>query len=293
MSRAEIIGQARELVYGSGTGERPSIRRAAAAASVTVSGSIATFTLLAGEGAKVKAGDILSFLSDGDATKAYVFYVLSVSTDTVTALNGYRGSPAITNASADLNSGAFEQNPLVTNSELQSGVDTVFGMLLWPQVFKFGSQQITPDLSSMQAELEATCMEILSAQQLNAGIAYDIPHGRVIRNLDTDVSSTGVMANFAFINGSTCYLTTKEKFVVGDEDSYSGLHRLVATGVAALALGASISETALEPGNKESDGASRQTPGNILWRDFLNLRSAWSLGIAREAKLGFIIRRPG
>lgn len=295
MSRAEIVGQARELVYGQATGERPAIRRLAAAASVTVTGSTVTFTLLTGEGAKVQAGDTLSFISDNDATKAYVFYVLSVTGEVVTGWNGYRGSPAIANASADLNSGLFEQNPIVTNTELHRGVDSVFGMLLWPYVWKYGDQTITPNLATYQNAIEATAMEIVKAVQFNAGVAYDIGVGRLVRNLPTAVSSTGSLCNFDFIGGQSCYLTTKERLVVGDEDGTAGdkLIRLASTGVAALAMGASVSETQLEPGNKESESANRQTPANVLWRDFLTLRQAWSYDLDRESNIGFVIRRPG
>ena len=103
-------------------------------ANVTVSGDIATFTMATGEGAKIKPGHILSSLGETDTAKQYSFYVLSVSTDTVTAKNGWLGS-TIANASADLNNAILEQNPAATEAAIHKRVATVFARYLWPEAY--------------------------------------------------------------------------------------------------------------------------------------------------------------
>jgi len=296
MARSEIVGLTKELIYGQAIGERPSIRRAAAAATVTVTGSIVTFILLAGEGAKVAAGDVLALVSENDATKAYAFYVLSITTDTVTAVNGYRGTPVISNASADLDSKVLEQNPTVIEGEIHRNVDTVFGLLLWPHVFKYTNYTIVPDLADYQVVLNANVMEILDAYQKVGNVVQHIPRG-LVRNISPTLASTGVLGSFGFLDGSDLYLTAKEKLVVGDEDVVGigdKLLRITATGCAALSMGASISEATVEPGNKENQGQTgdRRSVGSILWRDFVTLRSEWSYELARDQHTGFVIRRP-
>ena len=108
MALVDIVHRTRSILYGSGLGEKPAIRRAATDALDSTSGQIASFTLLAGEGAKVKAGDVLSVYDPDTEADAHVVYVLSIATDAITSIASYLGSPTIT--AGDLDSALFEQN---------------------------------------------------------------------------------------------------------------------------------------------------------------------------------------
>jgi hypothetical protein len=281
MARSDFIARTKTSLYGQGLGEKPSLRPLAAAATVTVTGAQATFILAAGEGAKVKAGHILSFVSENDETKAYVFYVLSISTDTITAVNGYHGAPAIANASSDLDSGILEQNGLRTEFEIHEAVDTVFDTLLWPEAYDFDTATVTPDVSTGQVDLPAAVQDIDAAWQIIAGSAGTVPF-RVFRNLHTTVSANGVLGIFDTFDGSTIYFTYRSKLVIGDETDDEALVWMVATGAAAILLGASVSETQLERSKKDSQNRQRDIAA-VLWRDFLTLRQQYG----REDALDF------
>ena len=87
------------------------------------------------DGDQVQAGDILSVVDAADADSAFVLYVLSVATDTVTALMGYFGSPSPTTAD-DLDGAVFEVNPVKSEWLMWQKVETTIDTLLWPVVYK-------------------------------------------------------------------------------------------------------------------------------------------------------------
>ena len=94
MATTDIIQRARAHIYGQGIGEAPSIVLAAANANETVSAPTISFSLATGSGSQVQAGNVLSVINAANAASAFVLYVLSMSTDVVTALMGYLGSPS-------------------------------------------------------------------------------------------------------------------------------------------------------------------------------------------------------
>ena len=106
-----MVHRTRQILYGSGLGEKPAIRIGAASAAESTSGQTVTFTLNTGEGAKVKAGNVLSVYDPDTEADAHVIYVTGISTDTITGINGYLGSPVVAGSdSGDLDSAIFEQN---------------------------------------------------------------------------------------------------------------------------------------------------------------------------------------
>ncbi len=111
MALTEIVTRARSILYGSGLGERPSIRETNASAAETTSGQQVTFDMATGEAAKIKPGDILSVYDPDTELDAHVVYVLGISTDTITAINGFLGSPLIVGSnSGDMDLALVEQN---------------------------------------------------------------------------------------------------------------------------------------------------------------------------------------
>lgn len=283
MALTDFVNRVKEILYGSELGESPPIRVAASNANESVSGSLVTFTVASGEGAEIKAGHTLAATDATDPTKCYVVYVTSVTSNAVTGVNGYRGSPSVAGSdSGNLDSKLLEQNPLVSTFKIHRTIDTIFATSLFPEVFKFVTTTVTPNLATHQANLPAALMDIDSAWQTIGGIDVPVPAG-FKRNVHTTVASNGVLGHFDYIDGSTLYLTYIAKLVLGDEDEdANGLIEMVATGAAALCLGASVPETNMASSSKDSQNRQREDVAAKLWRDFLTLRGNYSEGLARE-----------
>ena len=274
------VYRTKDILYGTEIGEAPPLRVCAADASESISGSLVTFTLATGEGAEVKAGHTLAAVDPNDVTKCYVVYVTSVSANAVTGYNGYMGAPAV--AASGLDSKVMEQNPLVTTFKIHKAIDTIFGTSLWPEVFKYVTATTTPNLSTGQAALAAAVMDIHAIWQSIGGIKEPIGW-RLNRNVHTTVAANGVLADIDYIDASTAYLTYIAKYVVGDEDEdTNGLIEMVATGAAALCLGATVAETSMASSSKDSQTRKQGDTAAKLWRDFLTLRGNFSEGLARD-----------
>lgn len=281
MARSDYVGAVKEALYNTGLGEKPSLRRLHASPTVTVSGSIVTFILASGEGAKVKPGDVLCFLSENDEAKAYTFYVLSVSTDTVTAYNGYRGAPAISNASADMDGGVLEQNPLVPEHTIQRNVDSIFAKYLFPDAMKVTTSRTisSPDLSTRRSEINSAVEKIRAAYQIVGTELYDIQAG-LVKDIPTAMSSTGAFVVYEPVNGSAIYLTTEERLAIGDEATYDGLVDMVSAGAAALCLSASVAGAGQERAAK--DAQQRELRAQELWGAFLAHRNQWLRDVGED-----------
>jgi len=240
---------------------------------------------LSGEGAKVRSGDSLHLISENLIAKAYSFYVLSVSTDTVTATAQYQGGPAV--AVADLNGALLEQNPLVPELRIHNAVDAVFNNFLWPHAYTYANYTITPDLTTMQVALNAAVEDVTGAKQIigsravNIGFAFE-------RDLSTGVEATGVQGTFAFIDGSSTYITAKEKYKIGDESSDNGLVDLVAFGAAAICLNSAVTGGMQERSRK--DATTREIASRDMWQTHLALRAGRSEDLSRDGH-HFLIER--
>lgn len=290
MAGAAYVERVKDVLLGQGLGEKPSLRQCAASANVTVSGNKATFTMLAGEGSKIKAGHTLSTLGATDTAKQYSFYVLSVSTDTVTTVNGWLGS-TIANASADLDGAILEQNAEPIEAQIHKRINTIFAKFLWPDAYIIDTGTIaSPNLSTYQDELPATVQKLIGAHQIVGGEMYDIAAG-IRRNVHTSISSTGVLGVFDYFDGSAAYYTFMRKLVDGDESADDALVELVAIGASALLLGADVSASNREQSKKDSQAKGRMSPANTLWRDFITLRNEYAEELGEETALGFTYHR--
>lgn len=266
-------------------GEKPAIRRAHTASTVSsTSGGLATWYMSSTtEAAEVSASDILSVYDPADETDAHVFYVLSVGTSSVTAINGYDGG-ALVSGTTDLDSALFEQNAPWTGFEIFEAIDTVMSNLLWPWVFDVVTTTIaTPDLVDGQHAVTSEVEEIVSAWQIIGPTTHRIPVTRQPWEVHTSIASTGKLAEFGWINGTTGYYTYRAKLLEADEAD-TELTYLIALGAAAILLGASISETSLEGTKKDNAEAvsQRSSVGDRIWRDFLTLRGNMSEELGRR-----------
>jgi len=287
MSATTIVSRVKSILYGHGIGEAPAVIQAPAAANETSIGTTVTFDLATAELAKVESGDVLSVMAAATAADAHVMYVLSKDATSVTAIASYMGAPAVT-ADGDLDGALFELSPLKSEHMLYQAVATVFTTLLYPDIYKYGTYDITPDLSDYQVELNAAVESIESAWQSIGGEIHAIPFG-VAKNVSTSVSSTGVLGELFAIDGTSVYVTTRERYLETDTVT-EALAQCIATGAAALAVGAARSSTDLESAKKDSQFRGQRNPANDLWRDFVTLRTALSEDLAGEVDW-FEIRR--
>ena len=277
MAAADIVQRVKQHLYSFGVGENPVLVQCAADAAESTSGQTIQFDLASGEVARagVKAGHVLAV--NGAATKAasFVFYVLSTSTDTVTALNGHLG--AVDAGDTDLDGAILELNPSKSEFLMWIKIQAVLDNMLWPYVWKYNTRSVTtPDLSSYQNEIEAAVYEIESAKQQIGGDWIEIPY-ELQRNLHTSVSSTGSLVTLGAYDSSTVYLTTREKYELTDTLS-DAVEECVAVGAAAMILGADRAATNREASSKDSQFRGQRNPADQLWRDFITLRQ----GIAED-----------
>lgn len=279
MAAIEIVARAKAHLYGQGVGEAPAIVLAAANANETVAAPTIVFTVATGSGAQIQAGNVLSVVNAASAASAYMLYVLSVSTDTVTALMGYLGSPSPTAVNA-LDGAVFEIDPLKSENLIWQKMEAVFSTMLWPEVYKYGTYTVTPDLSNYQVELNANVEAIVSAHQSFGGEFIKIPWD-IQKNLSTSISSTGVLGTLYAIDGSSVYIQTKERYAATDTHP-AAVEECVAVGTAAMVLGAARSSTDLESSSKDSQFRGQRNPADALWRDFVTLRSAIAEDLGRE-----------
>jgi hypothetical protein len=288
MALTDIVQRTRAILYGTELGSKPAFRIAATNAAESVSGPLVTFTLDTGEGAKCKPGQILSVYDPDTEANAHAVYITSISSttsDIVTGVNEYLGSPAIAGAdSGDLDDALLEQNPMVTMYEIYEAVDTVFAHLLYPWVYDITTATITtPDLVDGQEAVAAEAKEILHAWQIIGGTNYPIEFQSIPYDVSTSMASTGRMATFEPIDGSTIYYTYKEPLAEAD-DTGDELTHIVAMGAAALLVGGHLVDTTLARTKQDNPEAltGRQQVGGMLWRDFLTLRGNYQEELVRR-----------
>jgi hypothetical protein len=244
------------------------------------------------EAANVSGGDILSVYDPDTEADAHVFYVLSVSSSSVTAVNGYDGG-ALVSGTTDLDSALFEQNPLATGYEIFEAIDTIIANQLWPWVYDEVTATIaSPDITTGQEAVPAEVEEITTAWQIIGPHNVLIPVSRQPYVVHTTLAATGKLAHFDWINASAGYYTYRAKYVEADELDTELTH-LIATGAAAILLGASLSETTLESTKKDNVEAvgQRSSAGDRLWRDFLTLRQNMSEELGRRLPQQILFNR--
>jgi hypothetical protein len=257
-------------------GEKPSIRLAAANAAETSSGSVISFDLVSGQGAKVKPGDYLASSGSSTAEDSLVYHVVSVSTDTITGVPilGSVGVPTET-----IDNRIFEQNPPVTELEIIRNIRAIVAVL-WPKVFKFVSATVTPSFTSPVA-VPSEARDIIHAEQRIGGIPYSVGY-RLYRNRHTTLSATGVLADFAIADGSTVYYTyTAEE----DEDTTDPtVQRLVALGAAGMCLTGVSPAAAMERSKQDNEFRPTGLSAAIsnIWREFALLREQISEDLSRD-----------
>ena len=281
MATAGLVARTKTLLHGAGLGEKPIIVRAASDASESISSPTIVFNLLAGEGAAsgIEAGDILSTMQGASAAASFILYVLSVSTDAVTATETYMGSTA---SGADALDGMlFELNAPRPEFLLWNDVSAVIDGLLWPEMYVYATETIaSPDLSDYQNELNAATERIVGVVQVigaeNHNLAWQLH-----TNQSTTVSSTTVYAELFAIDGSAVYVTAVRR-ITSSTTFNEAQSQCIATGAAALAAGSMLGGGSLESSSKDSQARVQLTPRQALWQDFVALRSSIAQDLSME-----------
>ncbi len=281
MAMTDLVQTTKTLLTGAGLGEKPVIVRAASDASETITGATIVFNLLAGEGAGsgIKPGDILSVRGAATQALSAVLYVLSVSTDAITALNSYDGAPAT--AANALDAAVFELNAPRSEFLLWADVSSVISGLLWPEVYLYTTETISsPDLANFQNDLASGTERIVHVMQVIGGENYNISH-QIHTNVHSTVASTNVYAELYVVDGSAAYVSAVGRVLEGSTHNFS-LSQCIATGAAALAAGSMLGGGSLESSSKDSQQRVQLSPRQALWQDFVALRSSLAQDLSME-----------
>ena len=290
LSTTDIRDKVKDVLYGAGLGEKPALRTTPTSGNIaTVTNKIVTFDLASGEGAKVRAGDVLSIWDAASASVAYSVMVTGVSTDTLTAVNGFDGT-VIPN-STDLSNTIWEQRPLVTEANIFKSIETVIAAHLWPQVFDISVATIaSPDLVTGQNEGIGDEEEILAAYQYNGPEL--IPLAWSLDKHTTNITgfTNGTIIGLDVLNGSTVFYRYKEKITAADS-SGDDLEELIALGATAHALGGTQVPKTVSSASKDNQISAQRDIAAIVWRDFLTLKQQYRESLSFDTVLGWQIER--
>ncbi len=281
MATVDIVQRAKSILFGPGIGEKPVLLQCAADAAENISGNIVTFDMTSnGEAAKVEGGDVMGVYDAATASVAHAVYVLSVSSATVTAVNGFDGSPVV--ADTLLDGAIMEVIPGggVTEHYIYQQVEAVFTGLLWPDIWEYATYSITPDLDDYQVELNAAVEKIEDAWQVIGNTRYEVAF-EMTKNVHTSVSSTTVLAELIAFDSSSVFITTVNR-ITESSTLDEARTQLIATGAAALCAGSTRSPASMEASGKDNQMRAERSASRSLWQDFGTLRTALSEDLSKE-----------
>lgn len=284
LSTSTILSKTKDYLYNSGLGEKPSIRQGNG--SSTVTGDIVTVPLATDEGAKLRPGHILSSYSAANSAAAYVFYVLSVSTDTATCVNGWQGATAIANSTAIPS--LLEHQAPVTEYRMFQAIDEIVESFLWPTLYDIRTDSFTPDMTSMQSNADADDEYILRAWQQLGGVTYQVP-ASLVDNIDTSLFASGKMLQYDVVYPGTVYYSAGRKIDLTNSTNtaYEGL---IAKGAAAILLEGTEASTQWE--SAKNDARERRTDASrSLWQSFYQTKRELSDQLSRDTHTEFVIER--
>ena len=274
LTRANIVKLVKDRLYNPGLGEKPSLRQAEGTATVT--GDLVDITTVTGEGVKIKPGHKLSSWNSTDASDAYGFYVLSVSSETITCANGHEGAAIANSATTPV---VLEHQATVTEYFVQKAIDDIIASYLFPEVFDIAMDSFTPDLTSQQTQADTLDEEIIRAWQKVGVTTYQIPI-KLIQNVPTATFASGKMLSYSVRSSIDVDYSAKRKVALATSSDLA-LEGLIAKGAAAL-----CAEGIEEATTEEQVPASRP-----LWASFYNAKRQFETSVAKEAVTQFKVDR--
>ena len=274
LDQTEIRKSVKNRIYQSGLGQKPSIRQTVLGNS-SVTNDAVDFTLLAGEGDKVRPGQTLSTYN-AEVGSTYGFYVLSVSTDTVTCANGDRGSAiADTTALPHL----LEHQADVTEAEIDLAIGDIIDSYLFPELFDIILDSFTPNMSSLQSNADPLDVEILRAWQKVGPTLYQVPI-KLVENMPTGEFASGNMLVYDVRITTDVDYSSKRRVGIATSTGV-GLEALIARGAAAICI-EGIEGAPTEEGGQESRKA---------WASFYNTKRQMETALAKESVTSFKVDR--
>ena len=274
LTRGNIVKAVKSRIYNSGLGQKPSLRRGTG--SVTVADDIVTFSVVTGEGAKIRKGHILSSWNSTDTTDAYGFYVLSLSSDALTCANGYNGAAIANSATVPA---IMEHQAEPTEYTVQAAIDDIIAAYLYPEVFDIIMDSFTPNFASLQSTADADDEEIIRAWQKIGPTTYQVPI-KLIQNMPTAEFSTGKMVTYDVRVSTDVDYSAKRRVSIANSTN-TALEGLIAKGAAALCV-----EGVEEAPDEEGEQQSRP-----LWASFYNAKRQLETDIAKESVTSFKVDR--
>ena len=272
LDRAAIVRAVKDRIYNSGLGEKPSIRQASGNSAVT--GDLVDFTVA--DGTLVKPGHVLSSYGSTDADDAYGFYVLSIATNVVTAVNGYE-STAIADVTAM--PALLEHQATVQEYTVQKAIDDILASYLYPELFDIFIDTFTPNFVNLQANADPLDLEVIRAWQKVATTVYQIPC-KLVENMPTDDFASGKMLTYDVVTSIDVNYSAKRKVSIANSTD-PALEGLIAKGAAALCIEGSEGAT-----TEENPSQSRP-----LWASFYNAKRQFETALAKESVTQFKVDR--
>jgi hypothetical protein len=274
LTRGNIVKAVKSRIYNTGLGQKPSLRQGTGTAAVT--DDLVVFSVASGEGAKIRPGQILSSWNSTDATDAYGFYVLSLSTDELTCANGYDGVAIANSASVP---GLLEHQANPTEYTVQAAIDDIVASYLFPEVFDIFMDSFTPNLASLQTTADADNEEIIRAWQKVGPTTYQVPI-KLIQNMPTAEFSTGKMVTYDVRVSTDVDYSVKRRVSIANSTNLA-LEGLIAKGAAALCI----------EGVEEAPDEEGQQQSRPLWASFYNAKRQFETDIAKESVTQFRVDR--
>jgi len=275
LTRGNIVKAVKARIYNTGLGQKPSIRTTAAGAA-SVTGDVVTFSTAAGEGAKIRAGHILSTWNSTDATDAYGFYVTGISTEVITCANGYNGAAIADSVTMPV---LLEQQAEPTEYMVQTAIDDIISSYLFPEVFDIFMDSFTPNFASLQANADGDDEEIIRAWQKIGPTTYQVPI-KLIQNMPTGEFASGKMLAYDVRSGVDVDYSAKRRVSIANSTN-TALEGLIAKGAAALCV-EGVEEA------PDEDGEQKSRP---LWASFYNAKRQFETDIAKESVTQFKVDR--
>ena len=273
---AEIVKQVKDRIYSSGLGEKPSIRQGSGTASVT--GDIATFTMAAGEGDQIKAGQVLSSYGALTHDDAYGFYVLGVTSDVVTAVNGYDGMAIADSATMPI---LLEHQATTTEHAIHINITDIIDSYLWPELFDIFMESFSPSTVSLQSDANALDQEIIRAWQKIGTTMYQVPI-KLVQNVPVAQFPSGKLLTYDVRSSVDVDYSVKRKVSIATSTD-PALVGLITKGAAALCI-----EGVEQATHDENEARHDSRP---LWASFYNAKRQFETAIAKESVTQFKVDR--
>jgi hypothetical protein len=233
--------------------------------------------MVAGQGGKLRDGHVLYAYNPADADASYGFYVLSVSTDTVTAVNGYEGA-AIAN-SASMPALLEHQSP-ISPAKIHNAIDDIIDGYLWPQIYDVEADSFTANLTTFQSAGDARDEKVLRAWQVIGSTLYQVGVN-VSHDVDTSLFATGVMLSYDVVVPGTIYYSATRKVSLANSTN-TQLEQLIAKGAAALVIEGAAPSTEWETSKNDARERRDTNSPQKLWQSFYTAKREFASQLAQQ-----------